>query len=96
MLQTQAKNIPNDATEQLLKKALTLTQMGDYTRAIDDFAIVLELRPDCLEAWSEKASAYMNLGQYESAIGCLDKALMAHPTSPFLVYQRGWIAGRGV
>jgi tetratricopeptide (TPR) repeat protein len=85
--------VPTDTTpEELLQQGIDLSQRGDYAAAISLFNQTLELRSDCLEAWSEKGSALINLGQLEPALRCFERSLLVHPTSPYLHYHHAWTA----
>lgn len=51
---------------------------GDYRRAIEQFADVLETEKDCAEAWHNAGLAYANVGDNNKAVRSLLKASAAY------------------
>jgi tetratricopeptide (TPR) repeat protein len=51
-------------------------------KSIKYFDKAIELEPNCIEAWRDKAYALGELGAYEEALECVDKVLAADPTDP--------------
>ncbi|MES1258722.1 MAG: tetratricopeptide repeat protein [Acidobacteriota bacterium] len=68
-----------DATEQILKQAITLHQAGDMDGAIEAYRKYLKARPDSPIALSNLGAAYARAGRYEDAIAQYRHALKVLP-----------------
>ncbi len=81
-----------------LRRAEMLQQMGNYTRAQDDFETIvrlledfnraLELTPESAEVYHALGIAHQALGEYDLAINDFSKAIEASPDDPALYVMR--------
>lgn len=62
---------------------------GKYKSAIDDFSMVIELKPDYENAWFNRGEIQYELGQFETAIADYSQALELEPG------DFGAVTGRG-
>jgi Flp pilus assembly protein TadD len=58
----------SDASEQILKQAITLHQSGSIDQAIEAYRKYLQQRPESPLALSNLGAAYARVGRYEDAI----------------------------
>jgi len=62
---------------------------GDYTGAIADYGIALNIDPQYADAYLNRGKAYFNLGDPEAAITDFGRALQFSPTSEIAFFSRG-------
>jgi tetratricopeptide (TPR) repeat protein len=74
-----ALNAQPDASEQILKQAITLHQVGDMNGAIAAYQKYLAARPDSFMALSNLGAAYARVGRYEDAVAQYRYALKVQP-----------------
>ncbi len=84
-MQILDKNNIKEIHNQGLKKA----QKGDYKGAIENFNMVLIIKPDSTETYISRGFCYLNLGNLEKAIQDYDKAIEIDPKNPTAYYNRG-------
>jgi tetratricopeptide (TPR) repeat protein len=87
----RAFEIDGDLPEAYLARANYLSRgLRKYEEALAEFAIAERLIPQEPDLYFLRASVYRRLGQWESAIGDLDRALEIDPTNPrYLRQQHG-------
>jgi Flp pilus assembly protein TadD len=71
-----------DASQQILKQAVTLHQAGDIDGAIEAYRKYLAEHPDSLIALSNLGAAYARAGRYQDAIAQYRHALRFAPGNP--------------
>ncbi len=74
-----ALNAQPDATEAILKQAVTLHQSGDINGAIEAYKKYLAARPESPMALSNLGAAYARIARYEDAIAQYRHALKLQP-----------------
>ena len=67
--------------DQLLQRAISEQQRGDYAAAIRDYQQLLELRPDDVEARVNLGAALVHAGQFDAAIEQYQLALRQMPAA---------------
>jgi tetratricopeptide (TPR) repeat protein len=72
-----------------LNNAYAFMQSGDYSQAIEEYNIVLELDPDSKGAYLNRAIAYLAIGDYNDAILDSNKALEYFPHKASVYLHRG-------
>jgi tetratricopeptide (TPR) repeat protein len=72
-------NAQPDATEEILKQAISQHQAGEIDGAIQSYRKYLEARPDSPLALSNLGAAYARIGRYEDAIAQYRHALKLQP-----------------
>lgn len=63
----------------LIKRANFLRAQGRFIEAIKPLKRALKIYPRYATAWNNKGNVYFNLGSYEKALRCYDKALVFSP-----------------
>jgi DNA-binding winged helix-turn-helix (wHTH) protein/TolB-like protein/Tfp pilus assembly protein PilF len=85
----RAFEIDADLPEAYLARANFLSRgEGKYQEALDEFAIAARLIPQEPDLYFLRSSVYRRLGQWESAIADLDRALEIDPTNPRYLRQQ--------
>lgn len=84
-MQTLDKNNIKEIHDQGLKKA----QKGEYKGAIENFSLVLMIKPDSSATYISRGVCYLKLGNLEKAIQDCDKAIEIDPKNPSAYYNRG-------
>ena len=64
-------------------------RMQDFTAAVEDFTIGVELRPDDLEGYVRRAIAYWSLQDWDLSLLDMNTAIELQPSSPRLYALRG-------
>jgi len=62
---------------------------GDYDQAIKDYSEAIKLKPDFVEAWTNRGNAYSNKGNHDQAIKDCSEAIKLKPGSARAWYNRG-------
>ncbi len=84
-MQTLDKNNIKEIHDQGLKKA----QKGEYKGAIENFSLVLMIKPDSSATYISRGVCYLKLGNLEKAIQDCDKAIEIDPKNSTAYYNRG-------
>jgi len=90
--QDKAKQPPvavNSEAASLLTSAFSAMDTGDYQKAVEGFAKVLQLDAKNLNAMKMSAVSYMRLKNYEKEAEMYDKILAADPSDGFTMSMRG-------
>ncbi len=66
-------------------------KIGEFQKAIDHYNKALELRPDLLETFFNRALAYTRLSQYDKAMEDLNKVIELNPNLAEAFYTRGLV-----
>jgi tetratricopeptide (TPR) repeat protein len=72
-------NAQSDATEEILKQAISQHQAGDIDNAIQSYRKYLDARPESPMALSNLGAAYARIARYEDAIAQYRHALKLQP-----------------
>ncbi|WRH65759.1 MAG: tetratricopeptide repeat protein [Planktothrix sp. GU0601_MAG3] len=84
-MQELDKNNIKEIHNQGLKKA----QKGEYKGAIENFNLVLMIKPDSATTYISRGVCYLKLGNLEKAIQDCDKAIEIDPKNPTAYYNKG-------
>jgi tetratricopeptide (TPR) repeat protein len=84
-MQTLDKNNIKEIHDQGLKKA----QKGEYKGAIENFSLVLMIKPNSTATYISRGVCYLKLGNLEKAIQDCDKAIEIDPKNSTAYYNRG-------
>jgi tetratricopeptide (TPR) repeat protein len=71
-----------------LKKGDSYADEGKWNEAIAEYTKAIELKPDFVEAYSNRASVYTDMGEYDKAIVDCTKAIELDPQSTIPYYNR--------
>ena len=63
--------------------------LGNYRQAIDDFSMVIEIKPGFAEAYINRGTAYAYLGNYRQAIEDFSRAIEIKPGYAEAYFNRG-------
>jgi len=74
-----------------LERGIQYTRLRQYTRALHDFTVALQLKPDYVAAYINRASAYSRMEQYAKAFNDLAKAGALAPDNLSVYKVRGSI-----
>ncbi|MFZ3122833.1 MAG: tetratricopeptide repeat protein [Thermodesulfovibrionales bacterium] len=77
-----------------LDKGNESAMKGRYERAIEAYSKAIELKPDYVEAYSERGLAYDNIGNHQQAINDLTKAIKLEPDAANVYLVRGFAYGK--
>lgn len=72
-------------------RALAYSLLGLFDKAIADYDVALEVRPDFPLALNNRAWAYFKLGRAEQGIADVERALALSPGSPYALDTRAHI-----
>ncbi|CAN1723224.1 Tetratricopeptide repeat protein [Hyphomicrobium sp. 1Nfss2.1] len=72
-------------------RALAYSLLGMFDKAIHDYDVALEVRPDFPLALNNRAWAYFKLGRAEQGIADVERALALSPGSPYALDTRAHI-----
>ncbi len=70
-------------------RGLAYMEMKEYNKAIKDFSINLELKPDSPKTYYNRGNAYFNIGDYDRAIDDYSEALKLDNNFTEVYYNRG-------
>lgn len=78
------------ATEkQLFQKGMTLLKAEEYQQAIDTFTMVIEIRPNAMDAYKNRGVAYMKLKKYDLAVADFLRTLDIKPDAKGIYSNMG-------
>lgn len=89
----KVKADPKNA-EHLYQLAELYDRNGQYEKAVDTFAKVIELKPDMGYAYLKMGTAYSRINQPEKAIEALNKAVTHLPGNPMVLNNLGIVYGK--
>jgi tetratricopeptide (TPR) repeat protein len=69
--------------------ANTLSSLGDYNLAIEQYKICLNQKPNYAEAWKNLGQAYYSLHEHEKELECYNNALAINPALPQALFSKG-------
>ena len=72
-----------------LRKGDSYADGGKLNEAIAEYTKAIELKPNFVEAYNNRASVYTEMGEYEKAVADCDKILELGLNSPWVHYHRG-------
>jgi tetratricopeptide (TPR) repeat protein len=78
-------------SEYLFRRGFAHYKLGMSAEAIRDLALVPEDFDDCSIRWHYLAVLFYKLGDYEAALGAIEKALTKFPTMPKIWFNAGVI-----
>jgi tetratricopeptide (TPR) repeat protein len=58
-------------------------------RAVEEYGKAIVLKPDYIAAYYNRALAYREMGQFDSALTDFNSALRINPYNEYALYQRG-------
>ena len=87
--QTVAPMKSSVGAEFYLKRGEDLSGVHQYDRAIADYTVAIELRPDYAEAYNDRGFAYYLKGDFERAIADYTRAIELRPNYPKAYNSRG-------
>ena len=67
------------ALDKTLEVGLRALQAGHYTLAIEQFTVIIQLKPRYAEAWNKRATAYYLRGEYRASLADINKTLRREP-----------------
>lgn len=70
-----ALDLDDTNTKALFNRSFTWKMMGDFTRAMEDAALIVELNPGSAEFWNLKGNMHTLYTDYYEAIECYDRAI---------------------
>ena len=62
-----------------LEAGMRALASGNYTQAIADFTLLIELQPTYAEGWNKRATAYYLRGEYKSSLADVRETLHREP-----------------
>jgi tetratricopeptide (TPR) repeat protein len=69
----------NQALDKHLEAGMRALASGNYTEAIADFSLLIELQPAYAEGWNKRATAYYLRGEYKSSLADVRETLRREP-----------------
>lgn len=81
--------VNSEAASKLFESALSTLEAGDYQKALEGFAQVLQIDPKHHDAMKMSAVSYMRLKDYNKEAEMYDKILAADPTDGLTMSMRG-------
>ncbi|HAC25514.1 MAG TPA: hypothetical protein DCE81_11405 [Cytophagales bacterium] len=84
-----ALDLDDTNTKALFNRSFTWKMMGDFTRAMEDAAIIVELNPESAEFWNLKGNMHTLYTDYYDAIDCYDRAIDLKPDYGEAYFNRG-------
>ena len=66
--------------EKVYDTGVRMQRQGRLQEALDHYTEAIRLEPTLVQAYSNRGSAYLNLGQPENAISDLDEAIRIDPS----------------
>ena len=71
-----------------LRKGDSYADKGNWNEAIAEYTKAIELKPDFVEAYNNRASVYTDMGEYDKALADCTKAIELDPLSTIPYYNR--------
>jgi tetratricopeptide (TPR) repeat protein len=65
--------------DQLMASSAEAMERSDYPAALKDVDQILQVKPDFAEGWNKRATIYFLMGEYQKAIGDIDRTLELEP-----------------
>ncbi|TRX52404.1 tetratricopeptide repeat protein [Fulvivirga sp. M361] len=87
---TQFIQLDSTSEEIFFRRAVLYNELGEMTKALNDWDKVLTLNPENQEALRNRGLTYFQLGEYMEAIADFDKALEQAPGQSFTRINRGY------
>jgi len=87
--QTSAPAKPTASPHFYLTRGEDFSGAKQYDRAIADFTVAIELKPDYAEAYNDRGFAYYLKGKFEQAISDYTRAIELRPNYPKAFNSRG-------
>ena len=88
----RALELQPDLTEAHLMLGIGYYEKKDYTRALEEYDNYLAVIPDNFHAWSNRAAAFLRIGDLAAARADIDRALALNADDPKLLENRIVIA----
>jgi tetratricopeptide (TPR) repeat protein len=83
-------SVSSQSAKQYYKTGLTFIEAGNHQDAIDQFTKAINIDPEYVKAYVDRAASYEAIGDLESAAGDLKRALTFEPDE----YELFYVAGR--
>ena len=80
--------------EDYYSRGLDFYYKGKYELALVAFDKAIEIKPDYVEAWSNKGVTLGKLGKYDEAVKCFDEAIEIKPDYAEAWYNKGVALGK--
>lgn len=77
--------------KKLIRNGNDLLMQKKFTEAVEQFTQVLEIQPDNIDAFTQRANAYEKLGELDKAVQDLDKAVALNEKDYFSFFKAGRI-----
>jgi tetratricopeptide (TPR) repeat protein len=81
---------PDENAQRLLDSSIQAQRRMDYAWALRDLSELINRAPDYAEGWNQRAIVYFVVGEYESSLEAIERALEREPK------HFGALAGKGI
>ncbi|CAD5959676.1 TPR repeat-containing protein slr0751 [Planktothrix tepida] len=94
VLQEKMQTLDKNNIKEIHNQGLNKTRKRDYKGAMENFNMVLKIKPNSTETYISRGVCYLKLGNLEKAIQDYDKAIEIDPKNPTAYYNRGNILSK--
>lgn len=81
--------IDSSYTNALFNRSFTWKMMGDFSKALEDANMIVNLAPESAEHWNLKGNMHLLFGEYYEAIDCYDRAVELNTEYAEALFNRG-------
>jgi tetratricopeptide (TPR) repeat protein len=84
-----AVGLDSSYTKALFNRSFTWKMMGNFTKAMEDAAAIVQFVPESPEYWNLKGNMHTLYTEYYAAIECYDRAISLNPSYAEAYFNRG-------
>jgi tetratricopeptide (TPR) repeat protein len=89
MSYNSALALDSSYSKALFNRSFTWKMMGDFSSAMQDATLIVQIDPESPEYWNLKGNLHLLYADYYEAISCYDRAISLNSEYPEAFFNRG-------